>query len=123
MVPLLPELKIALENDHLVLHGSPAESAGCVLRGVVSLKAPEVCKLKTLRLKFKGLMHIEWKEGTFSFLSALTSVLYKQLKLPGAIFFFFTPQGLKVIKKILKKRELSLNTRGHFWRQVISNTQ
>ncbi|KAH8554110.1 hypothetical protein BGW37DRAFT_243566 [Umbelopsis sp. PMI_123] len=64
MVPLLPELKISLENDHLVFHGSPAESAGCVLRGVVSLKVVEPCKFKSLRLKFKGVMHIEWKEGS-----------------------------------------------------------
>jgi hypothetical protein len=64
MVPLLPELKISLENDHLILRGSPIESAGCVLRGVVSLKTPEACKLKAVRLTFKGVMHIEWKEGT-----------------------------------------------------------
>ncbi|CAM0142065.1 hypothetical protein VKS41_004230 [Umbelopsis sp. WA50703] len=64
MVHLLPELKISLENDRLILHGSPAESAGCVLRGVLSFKAPEPCKLKVLRLKFKGVMHVEWKEGT-----------------------------------------------------------
>jgi hypothetical protein len=63
MVPLMTELKISLENDHLVLHGSPSESAGCVLRGVLSLKAMEQCKFKSLRLKFKGVMHIEWKEG------------------------------------------------------------
>ncbi|CAO3692273.1 unnamed protein product [Umbelopsis ramanniana] len=63
MVPLTTELRISLENDHLVLHGSPSESAGCVLRGVVSLKAMEQCKFKSLRLKFKGVMHIEWKEG------------------------------------------------------------
>lgn len=64
MVHLLPELKISLENNRLVLHGSPTESAGCVLRGVLSFKAPEPCKLKVVRLKFKGVMHIEWKEGT-----------------------------------------------------------
>ena len=47
-------LKIDLENDQLVMYGAPADAAGCVLRGVVSLNLAQPIKVKAITLHFAG---------------------------------------------------------------------
>ncbi|KAI7881905.1 hypothetical protein K492DRAFT_161059 [Lichtheimia hyalospora FSU 10163] len=55
-------LKIHVENDHLIMHGSPNESAGCVLRGVLDVHVKEPIKVKSIHLRFSGRMVITWTE-------------------------------------------------------------
>lgn len=55
-------LKIHVENDQLIMHGSPNESAGCVLRGVLDVHVKEPIKVKSILLRFSGRMVITWTE-------------------------------------------------------------
>ncbi|KAI8144900.1 hypothetical protein BJV82DRAFT_556328 [Fennellomyces sp. T-0311] len=48
------QLRIDLENDQLVMYGSPTDSTGCVLRGVVSLNLAQPIKVKAITLHFSG---------------------------------------------------------------------
>ncbi|KAI7900474.1 uncharacterized protein BX663DRAFT_517778, partial [Cokeromyces recurvatus] len=54
------ELKIHLENDQLIMYGSSTESAGCILRGVLSLELDRPTKLQSLALHFYGTMTVSW---------------------------------------------------------------
>ncbi|KAF7721321.1 hypothetical protein EC973_004865 [Apophysomyces ossiformis] len=56
------KLKVHVENDQLVMYGSPSESAGCVLRGIVQLSLQEPTKVKSINLYFNGTMTITWTE-------------------------------------------------------------
>ncbi|KAG0795926.1 hypothetical protein G6F57_003232 [Rhizopus arrhizus] len=56
------ELKIQLENDTLVIRGSPQESVGCVIRGCVVLITKEALKVKSIHLNLLGKMKIHWNE-------------------------------------------------------------
>lgn len=56
------QLKVHVENDHLIMHGSPNESAGCVLRGVLDVHVKEPIKVKSIHLRFSGRMVITWTE-------------------------------------------------------------
>ncbi|KAI8988836.1 hypothetical protein BDB01DRAFT_570776 [Pilobolus umbonatus] len=53
-------IKIYLENDHLVMYGDPAESNGCVLRGVVGLELTKSIHVKSLELKFSVTVSVQW---------------------------------------------------------------
>lgn len=54
--------KIHVESDQLILYGSPTESAGCVLRGILELSLHEPTKVKSVSLRFTGKMLITWTE-------------------------------------------------------------
>ncbi|CEI92426.1 hypothetical protein RMCBS344292_06685 [Rhizopus microsporus] len=56
------ELKIHLENDMLIIRGSPEESVGCVLRGYVMLNTKETLRVKSIHLNLLGKMKIQWNE-------------------------------------------------------------
>ncbi|KAI9480585.1 MAG: hypothetical protein EXX96DRAFT_461924, partial [Benjaminiella poitrasii] len=56
------QLKIHVENDTLILRGSPEESVGCVLRGCVMLRLKETTRVKSIVLNFTGKMKIQWNE-------------------------------------------------------------
>lgn len=56
------QFKIQLENDTLVIRGSPEESVGCVLRGHVVLNTKETIKVKSIHLSLLGKMKIQWSE-------------------------------------------------------------
>lgn len=67
------ELKIHLENDMLIIRGSPEESVGCVLRGYVMLNTKETLRVKSIHLSLLGKMKIQWNERKslfFFFLAA-----------------------------------------------------
>lgn len=57
------DLKINLETDHVILHGSTDEAAGVILRGSVILNCHENIKVKGIKLKFIGNIHVHWVEG------------------------------------------------------------
>lgn len=52
------QFKIHVENDTLILRGSPEESVGCVLRGCVILHTKETMKIKSITLNFSGRMKV-----------------------------------------------------------------
>ena len=54
--------KIHVENDTLVLRGSPEESVGCVLRGCLILNAKEALKVRSITLNFTGRIKVQWGE-------------------------------------------------------------
>ncbi|KAG2206248.1 hypothetical protein INT47_007261 [Mucor saturninus] len=56
------KLKIHLENEQLVMYGSPSESSGCVLRGALSLRLNRPTNLKSLTLSFQGTMSVSWNQ-------------------------------------------------------------
>jgi hypothetical protein len=56
--------KIHLENDYIILHGSPEESAGVMLRGSIIFNCHEQTKVKSITLKFSGSTNVNWTEGT-----------------------------------------------------------
>ncbi|KAG0172168.1 hypothetical protein DFQ28_011453 [Apophysomyces sp. BC1034] len=56
------KLEIHVENEQLIVHGTPSESAGCVLRGIVYLSLQEPTKVKSINLYFNGTMTITWTE-------------------------------------------------------------
>lgn len=58
-----PEFRIHLEDDHIILHGKPEESAGVVLRGSVILNCHELTKVKSVYLEFLGMTNVNWCEG------------------------------------------------------------
>ncbi|KAI8086592.1 uncharacterized protein BX664DRAFT_336253 [Halteromyces radiatus] len=60
------DLKINLETDHIILHGSPDEAAGVILHGSVVLNCHEHIKVKGFSLKFSGIIHVHWVEGSSS---------------------------------------------------------
>jgi hypothetical protein len=60
-----PEFRIQLEDDHIILHGTPEESAGVVLRGSVLLNCPESTKVKSITLEFLGMTNVNWCEGKY----------------------------------------------------------
>lgn len=47
-------LRIHLETDQLVMYGSAENSAGCVLRGVVSLDLNQTTRVRGITLRFVG---------------------------------------------------------------------
>ncbi|GAA5813537.1 hypothetical protein MFLAVUS_007016 [Mucor flavus] len=55
-------IKIHVENDTLILRGSPEESVGCVLRGCVILNTKETMKVKSITLNLLGRMKVQWSE-------------------------------------------------------------
>ncbi|CEP11136.1 hypothetical protein [Parasitella parasitica] len=57
------KVKIHVESDNLIMYGSAVESAGCVLRGVMSLKLQEPIKVKSIVLELFGKMAVTWTEG------------------------------------------------------------
>lgn len=57
-----PKLKIHLENEQLVMYGSPSESSGCVLRGALTLRLNKPTSLKALSLSFQGTMSVSWNQ-------------------------------------------------------------
>lgn len=83
------KLKIHVESDQLIMYGTPAESAGCVLRGVLELNVTEPTKVKSISLRFSGKMTITWTERkhlSYCFwLSFLLSVILKFMS-----FYLFT---------------------------------
>lgn len=56
------QLKIHVENDTLIMRGSPEESVGCVLRGCVILHTKEAMKVKSITLNLMGQMKVQWSE-------------------------------------------------------------
>lgn len=56
---------INLESDHIILHGTPEESAGVILRGSVVLNCNEATKIKSLTLKLEGKTKVNWTEGIY----------------------------------------------------------
>ncbi|OZJ03415.1 hypothetical protein BZG36_03601 [Bifiguratus adelaidae] len=58
------QLSIALENEQLVMHDSPQDSAGCFLRGSLFLNCREPTYLRTLTLRFKGSLKVWIMEGS-----------------------------------------------------------
>ncbi|KAI7903116.1 uncharacterized protein BX663DRAFT_543088 [Cokeromyces recurvatus] len=56
------QLKIHVENNTLILRGSPEESVGCVLRGCVILRIKESIKVKSITLSFTGKLKLQWNE-------------------------------------------------------------
>ncbi|KAI8059399.1 uncharacterized protein B0P05DRAFT_558469 [Gilbertella persicaria] len=58
------QVKIHVESESLIMYGSSTESAGCVLRGVMSLRLPETTKIKSITLEFSGKSTISWIEDT-----------------------------------------------------------
>ncbi|KAI8097818.1 uncharacterized protein B0P05DRAFT_458167, partial [Gilbertella persicaria] len=59
---MLHQLKIHVENDTLIMRGSPEESVGCVLRGCVVLHVKESMKVKSVSLNLVGRIKIQWNE-------------------------------------------------------------
>jgi hypothetical protein len=57
------KVKIHTESENLIMYGSSSESAGCVLRGVMSLKLQETTKIKSIVLELVGKMAVTWTEG------------------------------------------------------------
>ncbi|KAI8394312.1 uncharacterized protein BYT42DRAFT_554183 [Radiomyces spectabilis] len=57
-----PKVKIHLENDNVVMYGTPNESAGCVLRGVLNVTLNEPSKIKSISLTFTGTVVFAWTE-------------------------------------------------------------
>jgi hypothetical protein len=55
-------IKIHVENDTLVLRGSPEESVGCVLRGCLILQVKETIKVKSITMNLTGKMKVQWSE-------------------------------------------------------------
>lgn len=47
-------LRIHLETDQLVMYGTAESSAGCVLRGVVSLDLNQTTRVRGITLRFTG---------------------------------------------------------------------
>lgn len=58
-------IKIHVENDTLILRGSPEESVGCVLRGCVILNTKEAMKVKSITLNLLGRMKVQWSERKY----------------------------------------------------------
>ncbi|KAG0187859.1 hypothetical protein DFQ28_005768 [Apophysomyces sp. BC1034] len=56
-----PEFNIHVDNDTLILQGSPEESVGCVLRGCIVLRLDESIRIKSVTMQL--LRHIRWNEG------------------------------------------------------------
>lgn len=56
------KLKIHLENEKLVMYGSPTESSGCVLRGALTLCLKRSTRFKSLVLSFHGSMSVSWSQ-------------------------------------------------------------
>ncbi|KAI8390271.1 hypothetical protein BD560DRAFT_380467 [Blakeslea trispora] len=54
------QIKINVENDQLILHGSAAESVGCVLRGTMIIRLKEATKIKSISLEFSGKSNTSW---------------------------------------------------------------
>ncbi|CAO3623768.1 unnamed protein product [Cunninghamella echinulata] len=57
------DLKINLQTDHIIFHGSIEEAAGKVIRGSVILDCHEHMKVKGISLKFSGRVKVHWVEG------------------------------------------------------------
>ncbi|KAF7721103.1 hypothetical protein EC973_005404 [Apophysomyces ossiformis] len=55
---------IHIENDTLILQGSPEESVGCVLRGCLVLQLDRSTRLKSVGMQL--LRHIQWNEGIYT---------------------------------------------------------
>ncbi|KAK9762278.1 hypothetical protein K7432_012147 [Basidiobolus ranarum] len=49
-------LQIKLLEPCLTIHGSPEDSTGCILRGTVSLNLKKPLKVKSITLRFKGMV-------------------------------------------------------------------
>lgn len=56
------KLKIHVENEQLVMYGSSSESAGCVLRGALSLRLKKPASFKSLILSFQGTISVSWSQ-------------------------------------------------------------
>ncbi|KAI8343150.1 hypothetical protein BC941DRAFT_410554 [Chlamydoabsidia padenii] len=83
------DLKINLEKDHIILHGSTDEAAGVVLRGSVILNCHEHIKVKGIKLNFTGNVHVHWVEGP-------SQKHYKDKKVIMQKEWQFLPKGPKV---------------------------
>ncbi|SAM07828.1 hypothetical protein [Absidia glauca] len=83
------DLKINLETDHVILHGSTDEAAGVILRGSVILNCHENIKVKGIKLKFIGNNHVHWVEGP-------SQKHYKDKKVVMEKEWQFLPKGPKM---------------------------
>jgi hypothetical protein len=57
------QLKIIVESENLVMHGSSTESAGCVLRGILQLSLQDSMKIKSISMQLEGKMMVSFMEG------------------------------------------------------------
>lgn len=57
------QLKIIVESENLVMHGSSTESAGCVLRGTLQLSLQDSMKIKSISMQLEGKMMVSFMEG------------------------------------------------------------
>ncbi|CAO3661076.1 unnamed protein product [Rhizopus stolonifer] len=48
------QLNILVESENLVMHGSSADSAGCVLRGILQLDLQDPIKIKSISMRLEG---------------------------------------------------------------------
>ncbi|ORX79112.1 hypothetical protein K493DRAFT_362724 [Basidiobolus meristosporus CBS 931.73] len=69
-----PRIEIRLPENHLILHGRPSESAGCVLRGSLVLNLPSSQRIKKISLNFSGRVRLSWPEGQCDFVQRTHSV-------------------------------------------------
>ncbi|KAI8352121.1 hypothetical protein EDC96DRAFT_518103 [Choanephora cucurbitarum] len=56
------DLQIVLEEDHVILYGTPEESAGVMLKGHVMLNCFGQTKVKSIKLKFTSIAQVSWTE-------------------------------------------------------------
>ncbi|KAI8068516.1 hypothetical protein BC940DRAFT_332920 [Gongronella butleri] len=56
------DMKIELETDHIVFHGSEEEAAGVMLRGTLIVDCHEPTRIKTIRMRLNGKLHVHWLE-------------------------------------------------------------
>ncbi|ORX92229.1 hypothetical protein K493DRAFT_303517 [Basidiobolus meristosporus CBS 931.73] len=59
----ISRFEIRLAEDYLILHGTPHDSAGSVLRGRVLLKLDQPCKFKSLTVRLRGKAKATWAES------------------------------------------------------------
>ncbi|RKP08217.1 hypothetical protein THASP1DRAFT_15954, partial [Thamnocephalis sphaerospora] len=56
-------VSIELQEGAAVLRGSPSESVGTVLRGVVVVTIAESARIRSIHARFRGRMRVWWSEG------------------------------------------------------------
>lgn len=62
---MINQLKIHLESDTIILHGSPEESVGSVLRGCIVLNVKETMKVKAITLNLMGKIKVQWNDSKY----------------------------------------------------------
>ncbi|ORX54055.1 hypothetical protein DM01DRAFT_1390367 [Hesseltinella vesiculosa] len=56
------DIQVQLDADQLVLHGSPEEAGGVVLRGSLLITCREQTRIKAIHLKLTGNLQVHWVE-------------------------------------------------------------